>query len=185
MGLSHRAMLRTLTAYAPSHARLPLSLCCLALSGCVVAPSPPAAEDLQISDLKQGLMLKDRWDQWTVYEQGSDLTHIDNGSCLVAGHVEERCMWYGIQFHYESRRRQSRLTCVSTFSDPTYIVTPSGRGEIPIRQYTFPMSIDGFSGTFAYPQYAVRSDSTVGGSSSKKTTACSHKGKRCSAFSSR
>jgi hypothetical protein len=141
------------------------------ISGCAARGTSADSGDLHIRNFRQGLMHS------RVYEEGSRFTYRDNGPCVVKGRVESRCMWYGFEFNFDASQWRSRLSCTTTFSEPTYLVSPRKRATEPQSTATYTVTLRGFSGRFAHPEYQVGASEP-----SNLLTICSHSGKEVLRF---
>lgn len=131
------------------------AICALAAFVLLASNAIAAPDEIEISNLKQGLMHRKENGDWEVYQEGSRFLANQNGEC-VANREPIPCMWYGITFDYSANSRKTKLDCVSTHSKPVDVVNPreiveekvqSSKGEIVVRGRSGEMRLPGYIGT--------------------------------------
>jgi hypothetical protein len=135
----------------------------LIITGCT-ASSP---NEVEISSFVQGLMRKNANGAWRVYEQGSEFRYHINGRCS-ADNILYDCMWYGIEFDFQSPAETTLLKCFAQMSGPTDIFTYKAQEAKAVSEFQFELTLSGREGHMSNPAY------TIGESRGLTQVTCSH-----------
>ena len=135
--------------------RFLLPILLVLVAGC----GPKTSSSVKIHDVKQGLARESNG-EWTIYEEGNNLTHRVNGECVADG-TTVPCMWYAVAFEYEANGDVTPLACKAKFSEPTDVLTPKETVARQATESSGTMELRGRSGKMVLPGYSIADGNTT------------------------
>jgi len=141
------------------------------ISACTSVPQTEST--VKVYNLRQGLLRLQADGQWSIYAEGDNFLHQDNGTCLAAGKTTP-CMWFGVAFEFSANAETTNLTCNATFSEPTDVITPREVLAVKARRDISTLELRGRSGKVFWQGYNV-ADGTV--NPNRIAVVCEHEGR--------
>ena len=150
--------------------------------GAQAAPQEAAPSELQITNLRVGLVCPhSHSERGSICFDATQVPITGQGTCVYAGQ-EYPCTWYGFEFDYTGARPGDELACVITSSSPVSYGNPIGPGEQNVARAEYRLPLENSAGHFYNPQYTLSGPHAPNISSVTNETVCSFGGREMFRF---